>query len=148
MKREEEVKGEGEKEETVADLEILKEGFSPKIFGLSRPLPVTLAVRTEYLEATTPSLTQMLEISKELIRECVTVPGCCCMPLLHNHLMDLCSYVRKNTLLAAKGVCTPLTPPPPPPSGFATGKGGIGQKWKENSELSGNLVNPSVTKYS
>ena len=111
MKREEEVKG--EREETVADLEILKEGFSTKIFGLSRPLPVTLAVRTEYLEATTPSPTQMLEISKELIRECVTVPGCCCMPLLHNHLMDLCSYVRKNTLLAAKGgcKCTPLTPP-------------------------------------
>jgi len=42
------------------------------------------------------------------------VPGCCCcMPLLHNHLMDSCSYVRKNTLLAAKGgcICTPLTPP-------------------------------------
>ena len=35
------------------------------------------------------------------------------MPLLHNHLMDSCSYVRKNTLLAAKGgcICTPLTPP-------------------------------------
>ena len=34
------------------------------------------------------------------------------MPLLHNHLMDLCSYVCKNTLLAAKGgcICTPLTP--------------------------------------
>jgi len=27
------------------------------------------------------------------------------MPLLHNHLMDLCSYVRKNILLAAKGGC-------------------------------------------
>ena len=41
------------------------------------------------------------------------MPGCCCMPLLHNHLMDSCSYVRKNTLLAAKGgcICTPLTPP-------------------------------------
>jgi len=28
-------------------------------------------------------------------------------------LMDSCSYVRKNTLLAAKGgcICTPLTPP-------------------------------------
>ena len=27
--------------------------------------------------------------------------------------MDLCSYVRKNTLLAIKGgcICTPLTPP-------------------------------------
>ena len=41
------------------------------------------------------------------------MPGCCCcMPLLHNHLMDSCSYVCKNTLLAAKGgcICTPLTP--------------------------------------
>ena len=69
-------------------------------------------VRTEYLEATL-GLVKRLEISKELIRECVTVPGCCrCMPLLH-HLMDSCSYVRKNTLLAAKGgyICTPLTPP-------------------------------------
>ena len=51
--------------------------------------------RTEYLEATL-GLVKRLEISKELIRECVTVPGCCCcMPLLHNHLMDSCSYVRK-----------------------------------------------------
>ena len=65
--------------------------------------------RTEYLEAAL-GLVKRLEISKELIRECVTVPGCCCcMPLLHNHLMVSCSYVRKNTLLAAKG----LTPPPP-----------------------------------
>ena len=42
------------------------------------------------------------------------MPGCCCcMPLLHNHLMDSCSYmyVRKNTLLAAKGGCISLTPP-------------------------------------
>ena len=61
-------------------------------------------------------LVKCLEISKELIRECVTMPGCCCcMPLLHNHLMDSCSYnyVRQNALLAAKGgyICTPLTPP-------------------------------------
>ena len=87
----------------------------PQILGLPRPLPVTLAVRTEYLEATL-GLVKCLEISKELIRECVTMPGCCCcMPLLHNHLMDSCSYnyVRQNTLLAAKGgcICTPLTPP-------------------------------------
>ena len=69
----------------------------PKIFGLPRPLSVT-----EYLEATL-GLVKRLEISKELICECVTVPGCCCcMPLLHNHLMDSCSYVRKNT---------PNTPP-------------------------------------
>jgi len=35
------------------------------------------------------------------------------MRLLHNHLMDSFSYLRKNTLLAAKGgcICTPLTPP-------------------------------------
>jgi len=56
-----------------------------QIFGLPRPLPVTLEVRTEYLEATV-GLVKRLEISKELIRECVTVPGCCCcMPLLHNY---------------------------------------------------------------
>ena len=82
----------------------------PQIFGLPRPLLVTLEVRTE----ATLGLVKCLEISKELIRECVTMPGCCCcMPLLHNHLMDSCSYVRKNTLLAAKGgcICTPLTPP-------------------------------------
>ena len=74
----------------------------PKIFGLPRPLPVTLEVQTEYLEATL-GLAKHLEISKELIRECVTVPDCCCMPLLYNHLMNSCSYVRKYTLLAAKG---------------------------------------------
>ena len=51
-------------------------------------------------------LVKCLEISKELIRECVTLPGCCCcMPLLHNNFIS-CSYVRKNTLLAAT-----LTPP-------------------------------------
>ena len=87
----------------------------PQILGLPRPLPVTLEVRTEYLEATL-GLVKWLEISKELVRECVTIPGCCyCMLLLHNHLMDSCSYnyVRQNTLLAAKGgcICTPLTPP-------------------------------------
>ena len=52
------------------------------------------------------------------------MPGCCCcMPLLHiNHLMNSCSYVCKNTLLAAKGgcICTPLTPPPPPESATAS----------------------------
>ena len=84
-----------------------------KNFGFPCPLPVTLEVRTEYLE-TTLGLPKRLEISKELIRECVTVPGCCCcMALLYNHLMDSYGYVRKNTLLAAKGgcICTPLTPP-------------------------------------
>ena len=51
------------------------------------------------------------------MRECVTVPGCCCcIPLLYNHLMDSCSYLRKNTLLAAKWgcMCTPLPPLNPP----------------------------------
>ena len=77
-------------------------------------------VRSEYLEAqmleATPGLVNRLEISKELIREYVTVPGCCCIPLLYNHLMDSCSYLRKNTLLAAKGgwICTPLPPLNPP----------------------------------
>ena len=59
---------------TVADLEIQKGGFSearPQIFGLPRPLLVTLEVHTEYLEATL-GLVKCLEISKELIRECVT----------------------------------------------------------------------------
>ena len=86
-----------------------------QILGLPRPLSVTLAVRTEYLEATLGPV-KCLEISKELIRECVTMPGCCCcMPLLHNHLMDSCSYnyVRQNTLLTAKGGCI-CTPPYPP----------------------------------
>ena len=73
-------------------------------------------VRTEYLEANlTLSLVKRLEISKELIRECVTVPGCCCCtPLLYNHLMDSCSYVSKNTSLPScqRGGC--ISPPYPP----------------------------------
>ena len=72
----------------------------PKIFRLPRPLSVTLDVQTEYPEATL-GLAKHLDISKELIRECVTVPGCCCyLLLLHNLLMDSCSnsYVRKNTV--------------------------------------------------
>ena len=74
--------------------------------------------RTEYLE-TTLGLVKRLEISKELIRECVTVPGCCCcMPLLHNHLMDSCSYVRK--IHCQRGVhFHPPYPPPPPKSATA-----------------------------
>ena len=43
----------------------------PQIFGLPRPLSVTLEVQTEYLEANL-GLVKCLEISKELIRECVT----------------------------------------------------------------------------
>ena len=90
----------------------LERGVQSENFWIATPTSSTLAVRTEYLEATL-ALVKRLEISKKLIRECVTVPGCCCMPLLHNHLMDSCSYVRKNTMLAAKGgcICTPLTPP-------------------------------------
>ena len=91
------------------DLEIQKGGGG---FRVATPTSGHVKVQTEYLEATL-GLVKRLEISKELIRECVTVPGCCCcMPLLHNHLMDSCSYVHKNTLLAAKGgcTCTHLTP--------------------------------------
>ena len=43
----------------------------PQSFGLPRPLSVTLEVQTEYLEATLGQV-KRLEISKELIRECVT----------------------------------------------------------------------------
>ena len=73
-----------------------------KNFGVAMPTSGHVNVQTEYLEATLG----LLEISKELMCECVTVPGCCCcMPLLYNHLMDSCSYLRKNTLLAVKGGC-------------------------------------------
>ena len=85
----------------MADLEIQKGG----VFQVATPTSSHVNIRTEYLEATL-GLVKHLEISKELIhvRECLTVPGCCCcMPLLHNHLKDSCSYVHKNTLLAAKG---------------------------------------------
>ena len=51
---------------TVADLEFTR----PQIFGLPHPLSVTLEVQTEYFEATL-GLVKCLEISKELIRECV-----------------------------------------------------------------------------
>ena len=71
----------------VADLEIQKGGFREarsQSFGLPRPLPVTLAV-----ELNNSGVVKCLEISKELICECVTMPGCCCcMLLLRNHLMD------------------------------------------------------------
>ena len=61
-----------------------------------------IAGSPNWISRSNSSLVKRLEISKELIRECVNVPACCCcMPLLHNHLMDLCSYVCKNTLLAA-----------------------------------------------
>ena len=68
--------------------------------------------QTEYLKATL-GLVKRLEI---LIHECVTVPGCCCyMPLLHNHLMDPCSYVcKKYTTSCQKGVHLPIALTPLP----------------------------------
>ena len=57
-------------------VQLLAREARPKIFGLPRPLPVTLAVSADYLEATLSRPSR--EISKELIRERVTVPGCCC----------------------------------------------------------------------
>ena len=99
--------------DTVADLEIQKGDSAtgmqsaPENFWAAMPTFGHVKVRTEYLEAPL-GLVKRLEISKELIRECVIVAGCCCcMPLLRNNLMDSCSYVHKNTLLAA----TPLNPP-------------------------------------
>ena len=63
-----------------------------------------LKVRTKYLEAIL-GLFKRLEISKELIREYVTVSGCCCcMPLLYNHfdgLVQLCA--QKNTERVGQG---------------------------------------------
>ena len=113
----------------------------PQIFGLPRPLSVTLEVQTEYLEATL-GLFKCLEISKELIRECATMPGCCCcMPLLHNHLMDSCSYVRKNTLLADK--CTPF-PPPPPESATAASYVGTMSETLINTAADDNLCPPHL----
>ena len=85
-------------------------GSAPANFWVVTPTSGTLEVRTE----STLGLVKCFEISKELIHKCVTMPSCCCcMALLHNHLMDSCSCLRKNTLLAGKGgcICTPLTPP-------------------------------------
>ena len=70
--------------------------------------------RPNWISRSNFGVVKRLEISKELISERLTMLGrCCCIPLLYNHLMDVCSYLRKNTLLAAKGgcICTPLTPP-------------------------------------
>ena len=70
--------------------------------------------RPNWISRSNFGLVKCLEISKELIHECLTMLGrCCCIPLLYNHLMDSCSYSCKNTLLAAKGgcICTPLTLP-------------------------------------
>ena len=86
-------------------------------FGVATPTSGYVNVRTEYLEATL-GLVKRLKISKEQIHECVTVPGCCyCNPLLlYNHLHDglvqFNCYLRKNTLLAAKGgaFASPLPP--------------------------------------
>ena len=81
-------------------------------FGVAKPTSSHVNIRTEYLEATL-GLVNRLEISKELIHECVTVLGCCCcIPLLYNHLMGSCSYLRKKTLLAAVGGAFAPTLPP------------------------------------
>ena len=47
-----------------------------------------------------------MEISKELIGECVTVPGCChCRPLLYNHLMGLVQlFTQKYITSQQRGV--------------------------------------------
>ena len=90
----------------VTDLEIQQGGSATSAqsaaenFWAARPLPVTY--KSELNTSHARSNSRPNQTSRdELIRECVTVPGCCCcMPLLHNHLMDSCSYV-KNTLLAA-----------------------------------------------
>ena len=90
----------------------------PQTLGLPRPLPVTLEVRTEYLQATL-GLVKCLEISKELIRECVTMPGCRCMPLLHNHLVDSCTviimYAKIHYSPPKGGAFAPPLPPLNPP---------------------------------
>jgi len=71
-----------------------------------------LEVRAEYLEATL-GLVKRQEISKEPIHECVAVPGCCCcMPLLHNHLMDSISYLHKYIASRQRGTFAPPLPPP------------------------------------
>ena len=85
---------------------------TPENFRVAMATSSNINIRTKNLEPTL-GLVKHLEISRELIRECVTVPGCCCcIPLLYNHLMNSFNYLRKNTLLAAKGgcICTPLTP--------------------------------------
>ena len=100
----------------VADLEIQKGGFS---HWHAKPTCKFLDSHAHFRSRwksklnISKQLQAQSNVSKELIRECVTMPGCCCMPFLHNHLMDSCSYVRKSTLLAVKGgcICTPLTPP-------------------------------------
>ena len=68
----------------------------------------------------TLGLVKCLEISKELIRECVTMPGCCCcMPLLHNHLMDSCTviimYAKIHYSPPKGGAFAPPLPPLNPP---------------------------------
>jgi len=73
-----------------------------------------LEVGAEYLEATLGRV-KHLEISKELKCECVR-KLCLAVVAECHHLMDSCSYVSKNTLLAAKGgcICSPLTALNPP----------------------------------
>ena len=83
---------------------------------------IVVAIASELFKIAkaTLGLDKHLEISKELMRECVTVSGCCCcMPGSHCCIIirwaRANNYVRKNTLLATKGgcICTPLPLNPP-----------------------------------
>ena len=66
-----------------------------------------------FIEGLAPRLTlglvKCLEISKELIRECAGC--CCCMPLLHNHLMDAKIYYSPPKGGAFAPPLPPLNPP-------------------------------------
>ena len=123
----------------VADLEIQQGGFScwcakrsRKFLGRHAHFPSRKSPNwiPRMLEATL-DLVKRLEISKELIRECVTVPGCCCcMPLLHYHLMDSCSNVHKNTLLYSRQREGALAPPLPPPKSATESLKNACNSWK------------------
>ena len=70
-------------------------------------------VRTEYLEATL-GLVKRLEIIKEFMRECVTVPGCCyCMPL--RITIDGLVQLRTQKYITSCQRGVHLQPPYPPP---------------------------------
>ena len=102
----------------VADLEIQNGGVQPLAnFWVATPT-FGHAGSPNWTELNTLGLVKCLEITKELIRECVTMPGCCCcMPLLHNHLMDSCSYVYAKIHYSPPkgGAFAPPLPPLNPP---------------------------------
>ena len=66
------------------------------------------------------------------------MPGCCCcMPLLHNHLMDSCSYVRKIHYSPPKGgAFAPPLPPLNPPLPTFMKQDLLGLFWREKSSNS------------